>query len=162
MSPRYPATPATRVLEAASADFTPYLFPYVEKGGTRHSAEVLGVPEHSVIKTLIFQDEAKAPLCVLMHGDMRVLEKAIAKAAGVRSVSPCDPAVAEKHSGYKVGGTSPFGLRRAMRIFVEATIFDLELIHINGGKRGFLVSFEPIILRAVLTPTVVTAGAQRI
>jgi Cys-tRNA(Pro) deacylase len=157
VSVRYPATPVTRLLESHKVAFTPHLFEYVEKGGTRHSSAVLGVPEHIVIKTLLFERADKKPICVLMHGDQKVSEKALARALGERQVRPCDPAVAERHSGYKVGGTSPFGLRAPMPIAVEATILELPEILINGGRRGFLVALSPIhlALAGLLTPVAV-------
>lgn len=154
MSARHPVTPVTRLLEAAGVPFTPHLFEYVEKGGTRHSSQMLGVPEHQVIKTLLFERADRKPLCVLMHGDQKVSEKALARALGEKLVRPCDPAVAERHSGYRVGGTSPFGLRTPMPIAVEATILELPEILINGGRRGFLVALAPahIALAGALTP----------
>ncbi len=161
MTARHPATPATRALTAAGVAFMPHVFDYVERGGTRHSAATLGVDEHAVIKTLLFEDDARHPLCVLMHGDMVVSEKRLAAAAGVKAVRPCDVAVAERHSGYQVGGTSPFGLRRAMPLLVESTILALPRIWINGGRRGFLVSLPPSALLQVLAPTVVEVAAAR-
>lgn len=157
MSARYPTTPVTRLLESHEVSFTPHLFAYVEKGGTRHSSAVLGVPEHQVIKTLLFERADRKPVCVLMHGDMKVSEKNLARALGERQVRPCEPAVAERHSGYKVGGTSPFGLRTSMPIAVEATILELPEILINGGRRGFLVALSPIhlALAGPLTPVAV-------
>lgn len=152
-----PVTPGLRQLRAAGVDFTPHQIDYVPHGGTAHTAETLGVDEHRVIKTLIFEDETRAPLVILMHGDRSVSAKALARQLGCKLVQPCDPAVAQRHSGYQVGGTSPFGLRRAMPVYVERTILDLERIVINGGKRGFLVEITPADLAAVLAPHPVDA-----
>lgn len=146
----YPVTAAVRVLRQHAVTFAPHEFTYVEKGGTSHSATALGVAEHAVVKTLIMEDGDRRPLCVLMHGDREVSTKALARHLGTKSVTPCAPQVAEKHSGYQVGGTSPFGLRHAMPVFVESSIFTLSRIYINGGKRGFLVAFDPAELRRVL------------
>jgi Cys-tRNA(Pro) deacylase len=122
----------------------------VERGGTRRSAEALGVDEHAVVKTLVMETDAKRPLLVLMHGDREVSTKQLARHLGVKSVHPCDFAQAQKHTGYLVGGTSPLGTRARLPVYVERTIFDLPVIYINGGKRGFLVSIEPKVLREVL------------
>jgi len=146
----YPITPAIRMLRQYEISFETHLFSYIEKGGTAHSSAALGVAEHSVIKTLIMQDADKRPLCVLMHGDCQVSTKALARYVGTKQVTPCDPAVAEKHSGYQVGGTSPFGLRNPMPIFVEDTVLSLPLIYINGGGRGFLVAISPVVLVDIL------------
>jgi Cys-tRNA(Pro) deacylase len=118
----------------------------VEHGGTAESARQLGVPEHEVVKTLVMQDDAAQPLIVLMHGDRQVSTKALARAIGVKSVEPCKPDVAERHSGYRVGGTSPFGTRKAMRVVVEASVLELPRVLINGGQRGFLIGIDPKVL----------------
>jgi Cys-tRNA(Pro) deacylase len=146
----YPITPAIRVLREKKIDFTPHVFDYVEKGGTRHSAEVLGVNEHAVIKTLVFETDEKKPLIVLMHGDRQVSTKNLARFLNVKTVVPAAPEKAQKLTGYLVGGTSPFGLRTKISIFAESTIFDLERIYINGGKRGFLVEIHAQCLEQVL------------
>ena len=146
---------AVRALRAAGVSFEPHLYPWQPHGGTRASAEALGVDEHMVVKTLIFEDDRKAPLCVLMHGDREVSTKQLARISGARSIAPCAPAVADRHSGYQVGGTSPFGLRRAMPIYMQRTILDLPRIYINGGARGFLVAIEPREVERVLEPTLV-------
>lgn len=146
----YPVTPAIRLLREKKQDFEPHVFDYVEKGGTRHSSEVLGVDEHSVIKTLVFETSEKKPLIVLQHGDFQVSAKNLARVLNVKSVAPATPEKASKLTGYLVGGTSPFGVRIKMPIYAEKTIFDLEKIYINGGKRGFLVSVNPQVLRDVL------------
>jgi Cys-tRNA(Pro) deacylase len=142
----YPITQAVRFLRERQITFAPHLYEYEEKGGTSRSARELGVAEHAVIKTLVMEDERKRPLVVLMHGDFEVSTKALARHLGVKSIAPCAPQVADKHSGYQVGGTSPFGLRTKMPIYAEASIFDLETIYINGGKRGFLISLAPQVL----------------
>jgi len=146
---------AIRVLRQHQVPFTPHLYAWEARGGTRASAEHLAVDEHSVIKTLIFQDEKKQPLCILMHGDKEVSAKNLARVLNKKSVAPCTPDVADHHSGYQVGGTSPFGLKRAMPVYVEATILALPLIYINGGARGFLVAIAPTELARVLKPTTV-------
>lgn len=155
MATDYPVTMAIRVLRQNKVEFTPHLYDYEERGGTRVSSEQLGVDEHAVIKTLIFEDDAKKPLCILMHGDREVSAKNLARQLGHRSVSPCAPETADRHSGYQVGGTSPFGLKRAMPVYVEKTIAALPLIYINGGARGFLVGIRPADLERVLKPTAV-------
>ncbi len=139
-------TPATQWLRAQGIAFTEYPYDYVEHGGTAESARQLGVDEHSVVKTLVMQDEKAQPLVVLMHGDRQVSTKNLARAIGVKSVEPCKPEVAQRHSGYLVGGTSPFGLRKALPVFVEESVLALPRIHINGGRRGFLVGIEPSVL----------------
>lgn len=158
---RYPTTPALRALDALGIPWEGHTFPYVDKGGTRHSSAQLGVPEHEVIKTLVFEDDQKRPLIVLMHGDRSVSTKNLARQLhhlGVRSVAPCKPETAERHTGYQVGGTSPFGTRKALPIYAEATIFQLERLFINGGKRGFLVRITPQDLDRALAPTKVSVA----
>jgi Cys-tRNA(Pro) deacylase len=151
--PKHPVTLAIRALRAADVAFVPHTYPWEAHGGTAASAAALGVDEHQVIKTLIFEDDARRPLCILMHGDREVSTKNLARQIGARHVQPCAPAVADKHSGYQVGGTSPFGLRRAMPIYIERTITALPRIYINGGARGFLVELDPADLARVLAPT---------
>ena len=155
MATDYPVTLAVRALRQHQVDFTPHLYTWEAHGGTAASAEHLGVDEHSVIKTLIFEDEAKRPLCILMHGDREVSAKNLARQIGRKSVAPCAPEVADRHSGYQVGGTSPFGLRRAMPVYCEKSIAALGRIYINGGARGFLVGISPRDLERVLSPTLV-------
>ncbi|MDT5293383.1 MAG: hypothetical protein QOJ76_263 [Acidobacteriota bacterium] len=157
----YPVTPAVRLLREKKVAFEPHLYDYVEKGGTRHSAESLGVDEHAVVKTLVMETEARKPLVVLMHGDCEVSTKRLARRLGVKSIHPCDPSTAQKHTGYLVGGTSPFGTRAALPVYVERTIFELPRIYINGGKRGFLVSLEPKVLRDVLPAEEVEAAIEK-
>jgi Cys-tRNA(Pro) deacylase len=143
-------TPATVWLKARGVAYTEHPYDYVEHGGTAESARQLGVDEHAVIKTLVMQDERAEPLVVLMHGDRQVSTKNLARAIGAKSVEPCKPEVAQRHSGYLIGGTSPFGTRKAMRVFVEASVLALPRICINGGRRGFLVGLEPAVLVAAL------------
>jgi Cys-tRNA(Pro) deacylase len=140
------ATPATEWLRAHGIAFTEHPYDYVEHGGTAESARQLGVDEHAVVKTLVMQDDRAEPLIVLMHGDRQVSTKNLAREIGVKSVEPCTPEVAQRHSGYLVGGTSPFGTRKAMRVFVEASVLELPRIHINGGRRGYLVGIAPQVL----------------
>jgi Cys-tRNA(Pro) deacylase len=148
-----PVTPAVRALRAAGVSYTAHLYRYEERGGTRVSARELGVPEHVVIKTLVMQDEDGAPLIVLMHGDLEVSTRQLARAIGTKHVEPCRPEVANRHSGYLVGGTSPFGTHKAMPVYVERSILDLPVLYINGGARGFLVGITPADLVRVLNPT---------
>ena len=136
-------TPATKVLRAHGVAFTEHVYDYVEHGGTAESARQLGVPEHEVVKTLVMQDERAHPLIVLMHGDKQVSTKNLARGIGAKSVEPCKPEVANRHSGYLVGGTSPFGTRREMPVYIESTILELTKIAINGGRRGYLVGIDP-------------------
>lgn len=143
-------TPATQMLHRAGVVFTEHSYDYVEHGGTAESARQLGVAEHAVIKTLVMQDDKAQPLIVLMHGDRQVSTKNLAREIGVKSVEPCKPEVAQRHSGYLVGGTSPFGLRKAMPVWVEASVLELPRICINGGRRGFLVGIEPQVLVQLL------------
>jgi len=140
---KMPATAAIRVLRASGADYTEHPYDYEEKGGTAVSARELGVDEHAVVKTLVMEDDRKRPLIVLMHGDREVSTKELARVIGVRSVAPCSPEGAHRHSGYIVGGISPFGTRHPMPVYMEGTILDLPKIYINGGRRGFLVGMNP-------------------
>ena len=139
-------TPATAWLKAHGVVFTEHSYEYLEHGGAQHSAQVLGLDPFAVVKTLIMQDEAARPLAVLMHGNRTVSTKNLARQVGVKSVEPCKPEVANRHSGYFVGGTSPFGLKRAMPVFVEASVLGLPRIWINGGRRGYLVGIDPAVL----------------
>ncbi len=139
-------TPATQMLKAAGVVYTEHPYDYVDHGGTAESARQLGVPEHEVIKTLVMQDDKARPLIVLMHGDRSVSTKALAREIGVKSVEPCKPEVAQRHSGYLVGGTSPFGAKKVMPVFVEASVLELPRICINGGRRGYLVGIAPRVL----------------
>ena len=139
-------TPATAWLRERRLPFTEHVYDYVEHGGTTESARRLGVDEHAVIKTLVMQDERARPLIVLMHGDRQVSTKNLARQIGVKSIQACTPEVAQRHSGYQLGGTSPFGTRKAMPIYVERSVLALPRICINGGRRGFLVGIEPRVL----------------
>jgi Cys-tRNA(Pro) deacylase len=151
---------AVRVLRSHQVSYVPYLYEWEAKGGTAASSQALGVDEHNVIKTLIFEDENSAPLCILMHGDCEVSAKNLARHLGCKRVAPCVAAIADKHSGYQIGGTSPFGLRRTMPIYMQITIADLSVIYINGGARGFLVAMNAAELCRVLTPTLVDVALR--
>ena len=151
-------TQATRFLDAQRVEYTEHMYDYVEHGGTRVSSESLGVPEHEVVKTLVMQDEAGKPLIVLMHGDLQVSTKALARQIGAKSVEPCKPEVAERHTGYQVGGTSPFGTRKKLPVYVERSVLALPAIYINGGRRGLLVRIRPADLERTLGPTPVDAA----
>ncbi|MEM6992406.1 MAG: Cys-tRNA(Pro) deacylase [Myxococcota bacterium] len=157
---RHPVTPAIRVLRHAGVAFVPRLYDYVERGGTAHSSAELGVDEHRVIKTIVCETETKAPLVVLMHGDRKVSTKALARVMGVKTVRPCEPDVAGKHTGYVVGGTSPFGTRRPLPVYMQQSITALPKVVINGGKRGFLVEIAPQDIVAVLAPTLVDVATE--
>ena len=143
-------TPATQWLRRHGVEFTEHVYEYVEHGGTAESARQLGVDEHAVVKTLVMQDERAQPLIVLMHGDKQVSTKNLARGIGVKSVEPCKPEVAQRHSGFMVGGTSPFGTRKEMPVYVEESVLALERICINGGRRGYLVGIAPAVLTGVL------------
>jgi Cys-tRNA(Pro) deacylase len=147
-----PVTPAIRELRSHQVEFTDHLYAYEERGGTAVSARELDVPEHAVIKTLVMEDDSRRPLVVLMHGDCKVSTKELARIAGVKTITACDPAVAQRHSGYQVGGTSPFGTRKKMPVYLEETILELPVIYINGGKRGYLVGIKPADLVRILDP----------
>jgi len=151
-------TPATKFLREQGIAFTEHVYAYEERGGTRVSARELGVDEHAVVKTLVMEDEAKDPLIVLMHGDRTVSTKNLARQAGRKSVQSCKPEVAQRHSGYMVGGTSPFGTRKEMPVYVEKTVLDLPKLYINGGRRGYLVGIEPGVLVRILKATAVEVG----
>jgi Cys-tRNA(Pro) deacylase len=153
-------TPATAFLKARCIAFTEHSYDYVEHGGTTVSAESLGVPEHEVVKTLVMQDEQAKPLIVLMHGDRKVSTKNLARQAGRKSIEPCRPGVAQRHTGYQVGGTSPFGLRKALPIYMERSITALPSIYINGGRRGFLVRLKTEDLVAALKPQLVEVSLE--
>jgi Cys-tRNA(Pro) deacylase len=150
-------TQATMFLKAHKVAYTEHEYEYVEHGGTEVSASALGVPEHHVVKTLVMQDEAAKPLIVLMHGDKKVSTKNLARQAGRKRIEPCKPEVAQRHSGYQVGGTSPFGTRKKMPIYLERSVMALPKIYINGGRRGFLVGIDPKELDK-LSPLLVDAA----
>ncbi len=150
---KLPVTNAVRVLREHGVVFTDHSYAYEARGGTAVSARELEVPEHAVIKTLVMEDEAKRPLIVLMHGDREVSTKNLARLLGVKTITPCEPAAADRHSGYQVGGTSPFGTRRAMPVYMQRSIAELPYLYVNGGRRGYLVGMAPADLVRVLRPT---------
>lgn len=156
----FPITNAVRQLREEEVNFAPHLYEYVEHGGTKASADSLGISEHAVIKTLVMETDEKKPLLVLMHGDLEVSTKQLARIIGTKHVELCSADVAQRHTGYQFGGTSPFGTRRKLPVYAEKTIFDLPRIYINGGKRGFLVEIEPKELRRVLEVTEVEVAIQ--
>ena len=153
-----PVTAATRLLKQAKIGYTPHLYTYQEHGGTAVSARELQVCEHQVVKTIVMEDEHGTPLLVLMHGDREISTKALARAIGVKTISPCSPDAAQRHTGYQVGGTSPFATRKPLPVYMEKSIQDLQRIYINGGKRGFLVGLSPRDMMALLAPTLVEVG----
>ncbi len=153
-------TPATQFLQQHQVAYVEHVYAYVDKGGTAASSAALGVDEHAVVKTLVMEDETKTPLLVLMHGDLQVSLKALARELGRKRVEPCRPEVAHRHTGYLVGGTSPFGTRKRLEICCEATIAELPTLYINGGQRGFLVAMAPAELLRVLAPRLVHCAAQ--
>jgi len=155
---KFPSTPAIRALKAEGRDFILHAYPYEDKGGTRVAATELGMDEHRIIKTLVMEDESGAPLIVLMHGDRQVSTKFLARALGVKAIKPCDPKMAERHTGYKVGGTSPFGTRKRLPVYVEESILALPAILINAGSRGLLAEMSPEILTGILHPTPVSVA----
>jgi Cys-tRNA(Pro) deacylase len=155
-----PSTPATRLLREKGLAYTEHLYRYQERGGTAVSARELGVDEHAVVKTLVMEGDGGAPLIVLQHGDREVSVKALARQLGHRTIAPCKPEVAQRHSGYQVGGTSPLGTRKALPIFIERTVLELPIIYVNGGSRGFLVGVDPKALAALLSATPVDAAFE--
>ena len=156
-----PVTAAVRMLRAEKVDFTDHLYSYQEKGGTSVSSRELGFDEHAVVKTLVMEDENRQPLIVLMHGDRQVSTRELARIIGAKQVLPCSPDTAQKHTGYMVGGTSPFGTRRQLPVYMEASIADIPRIYINGGKLGFLVGIDPGELIRVLKPFTVVVGISQ-
>ena len=153
-------TPATAFLKQQKVAYTEHEFEYVEHGGTGHSSASMGVPEHQVIKTLVMENEHAEPLIVLMHGDRKVSTKELARQAGMKRIAPCKPEVATRHSGYLIGGTSPFGTRKRMPIFLERTVLELPRIYINGGRRGYLVGMDAAELVRLLSPTLVEVAIE--
>jgi Cys-tRNA(Pro) deacylase len=153
-------TQATVFLKAHRVSYTEHEYAYVEHGGTEVSARSLGVPEHEVVKTLVMQDEAGKPLIVLMHGDRKVSTKNLARQAGLKRIEPCKPDAAQRHSGYQVGGTSPFGTRKNLPVYMERTILELPRIYINGGRRGFLVGLAPGEIVRTLNTHFVTVALE--
>jgi len=155
-----PETPATSYLRQPKVSFTEHLYNYVERGGTAESAKQLGVDEHSIVKTLVMQDQDAKPLLILMHGDRQVSLKNFARQIGTKKVDPCKPEVAQHHTGYQVGGTSPFGTRKPLPVYVERSILALPSIYINGGRRGFLVRISPKVLGDLLQAQAVDSAAS--
>ena len=158
--PSHSETPATQFLRANKVAFEEHFYEYVDKGGTAVSSQALGVPEHAVVKTLMMEDEDARPLVVLMHGDRKVSTKNLARQAGRKRIEPCRPEVAQRHSGYLVGGTSPFGTRKKMPVYLERSVLELPRIWINGGRRGFLVSLAPQEIVRVLAPSLVEVAQK--
>jgi Cys-tRNA(Pro) deacylase len=158
---KLPVTPAVRVLKAEEVEFTSHLYAYEEHGGTEVSARELGVDKHTVVKTIVMEDDNRKPLVVLMHGDLQISGKQLARLIGAKSVLPCSPETALKHTGYLVGGTSPFGTRMAMPVYMEETILNLPRMYINGGKRGYLVGIDPKDAVRVLKPVMVKVGVEQ-
>jgi Cys-tRNA(Pro) deacylase len=154
------STPATAFLAKQGVAYTEHEFDYVERGGTSHSSTSLGVSEHEVVKTLIMENERGDPLVVLMHGDRKVSTKELARQAGVKRIAPCKPETATRHSGYLIGGTSPFGTRKEMPVFLERSVLDLPRIYINGGRRGYLLGMDPAELTRVLAPKLVEVAIE--
>jgi Cys-tRNA(Pro) deacylase len=155
---KIPVTRATRALRQGKVDFTDHLYDYEERGGTTRASRELGIDHHSAVKTLVMEDDGKKPLVVLMHGDLDVSTKNLARHIGVKTVTPCTPEVAQRHTGYMVGGTSPFGTRKPLPVYMEKSILDLPRIYINGGKRGYLVGMIPSEIQRLLQPTLVEVG----
>ena len=158
---KIPMTPAIRLLKQAKVDFTSHLYAYEERGGTTVSARALGVDEHHVIKTLVMEDEQRKLLIILMHGDREVSTKELARTLGVKTIAPCSPDSALKQTGYQIGGTSPFATRKAIPVYMEATIATLPRIYLNGGKRGFLVGVSPQVVIDLLKPVIVEVGIKK-
>jgi Cys-tRNA(Pro) deacylase len=157
---KHAGTPATQFLKKHGVEYTEHEYEYVEHGGTSVSSSALGVDEHHVVKTLIMENDRAEPMVVLMHGDRKVSTKELARMAGAKRVFPCKPEVAQRHSGYLVGGTSPFGTRKPMPVYLQKTVLDLERIFINGGRRGYLLGMEPTVLTRVLSPTLVDVALE--
>jgi Cys-tRNA(Pro) deacylase len=153
-------TPAQAFLKAQKVAFSEHTYEYVEHGGTEVPAQALGVPEHAIVKTLVMEDEARKPLIVLMHGDRKVSTKELARQAGTKRIAPCKPEAATRHSGYLIGGTSPFGTRKRMPIYLERSVLGLGRIYINGGRRGYLLGMEPEVLTRVLAPILVDVALE--
>jgi Cys-tRNA(Pro) deacylase len=157
---KHSGTPATVFLAGEGVAFTEHHFEYVEHGGTAHTSSALGVSEHQVVKTLVMENEKGEPLVVLMHGDRKVSTKELARAAGMKRIVPCKPETAQRHSGYLIGGTSPFGTRKPMPVYLERSVLDLPRIYINGGRRGYLLGMDSAELARVLSPTLVEVALE--
>ena len=158
---KFPVTAAIRFLRDRKIAFTGHLYAYEERGGTAVSARELGVAEHCVVKTLVMEDDAGTPLVILMHGDREVSTRELARVLGVRSIRPCTPEAANRHTGYLVGGTSPFGTRKPLPVCMEQSILALEKIYVNGGKRGFLVGIEPKVVQELLGARLVEVAINK-
>ena len=156
-----PVTTAIRALRTAKAEFEPFVYDYVDHGGTDRAAQELGIDEHGTVKTIVMETDAKKPLIVLMHGDCEISTKQIARVLGVKTVAPCTPETVTRHTGYTVGGTSPFGTRKPLPVYAERTLFDLPHLYINGGRRGLLVKITPDVIDRILHPVRVDAAVQR-
>jgi Cys-tRNA(Pro) deacylase len=157
---KHTGTPATTFLAQQGVAFTEHAFEYLENGGTAHTSQALGVPEHQVVKTLIMENEKGEPLVVLMHGDRKVSTKELARQAGVKRIAPCKPETATRHSGYLIGGTSPFGTRKPMPVYLEKSVLDLPRIYINGGRRGYLLGIDSAELVRTLSPKLVEVALE--
>jgi Cys-tRNA(Pro) deacylase len=153
-------TPATAFLATHGVAFTEHHFEYVDHGGTAHTSAALGVPEHQVVKTLVMENERGDPLVVLMHGDRKVSTKELARQAGMKRIAPCKPETAQRHSGYLIGGTSPFGTRKAMPVYLERSVLELPRIYINGGRRGYLLGMDSSELARTLSPVLVEVALE--
>jgi Cys-tRNA(Pro) deacylase len=153
-------TPATQMLKRHGVSYSEHPYDYVDHGGALEAARQLGLDPHQVIKTLVMEDENARPMIVLMHGDREVSTKSLARQAGCKRVAPCSPDVAQRHSGYQVGGTSPFGTRKRMPVWVEASVLDAPVIYVNGGRRGYLVGLSPVVLKDLLEAQPVSAALQ--
>lgn len=158
---KIPVTPAIRLLKQAKVTFTPHLYAYEDRGGTSVSARELQVDEHCVIKTLVMENENREALIILMHGDLEVSTKELARTTGAKTITPCNPETALKHTGYQVGGTSPFATRKMLPVYMEQSITNLDKIYINGGKRGFLIGLTPQVVVELLQPTLVQIGIEK-
>lgn len=160
MASKAPVTPAVRILRKHKIEYSEHLYDYVEKGGTRVSSEALGVPEETVVKTIVLEDEKRQALIVLMNGDKTISVKNLARHLGCKTIQPCRPEVANKHTGYLVGGTSPFGTKKRLKVYMEETISDFDKVYINGGKRGFLVGIKPADIIDILDCELVSVGNE--
>ena len=158
MTNKNPETPATRSLRQHKIEFEPFFYTYQTHGGSRLAAQALGISEHLVVKTLVMENEHRKPLLVLMHGDQEVATKRLASAAACKAIHPCTPDTATKHTGYQLGGTSPFGTRKTLPVFIEGSILELPRIFINGGRRGFLIAMDPKTIFEILDATRVSVG----
>ncbi len=157
--PNYPVTQGVRFLRANKVEFVPLLYDYVDRGGTAVAAQQLKIEEHAIVKTIVFEDERKRPVIVLMHGDREVSAKTLARLRGTKSYLPCDPSVVTKHTGYVVGGTSPFGTKARLPVVMQESVLDINTVYINGGKRGFLVGVNPLQIKQILSAEILNVAA---